>query len=42
MEVVTVGAEDAEVLQGLLQGSSNVVYDVTRRTLIFGTTAVGS
>jgi len=41
-EVVTVDAEDAEVLQGLLKRSQNVVYDVARRTLIFGTTPVGS
>jgi len=30
------------VLQGLLKRSQNVVYDVARRTLIFGTTPVGS
>jgi len=41
-EVVTVDAEDAEVLQGLLKRSQSVVYDVARRTLIFGTTPVGS
>ncbi len=29
-EVVTVDAEDAEVLQGLLKRSQNVVYDVAR------------
>ncbi len=31
-----------QVLQGLLKRSQNVVYDVARRTLIFGTTPVGS
>ena len=41
-EVVTVDAEDAEVLQGLLRRSASVFYDVKRRTLMFGTTPVGS
>ena len=41
-EVVTVDAEDAEVLQGLLRRSKSVFYDVKRRTLMFGTTPVGS
>jgi hypothetical protein len=41
-EVVTVDAEDAEVLQGLLKRSKSVFYDVGRRTLMFGTTPVGS
>lgn len=40
-EVVTVNADDAEVLRGLLRGAKNVTYDVARRTLIFGTTPVG-
>lgn len=40
-EVVTVDAEDAEVLQGLLRRQKSVFYDVARRTLIFGTTPVG-
>jgi hypothetical protein len=40
-EVVTVNAEDAEVLQGLLRNGNDVVYDVGRRVLAFGTTAVG-
>ncbi len=40
-EVLTVNAEDAEVLQGLLRNGSGVVYDVGRRVLAFGTTAVG-
>ena len=40
-EVVTVSAEDAEVLQGLLRTQQDVAYDVGRRVLMFGTTAVG-
>lgn len=40
-EVVTVSAEDAEVLQGLLRKQKDVVYDVGRRVLMFGTTPVG-
>ena len=40
-EVVTVHAEDAEVLQGLLRHAKTVFYDVKRRTLMFGTTPVG-
>jgi hypothetical protein len=40
-EVLTVDAEDAEVLQGLLKRNKTVVYDIRRRTLAFGTTAVG-
>ena len=41
-EVVTVDAEDAEVLQGLLKRARTVHYDVGRRVLLFGTTPVGS
>ena len=41
-EVLTVDAEDAEVLQGLLKRQEFVHYDVARRTLMFGTTPVGS
>ena len=41
-EVVTVDAEDAEVLQGLLRKSKTVFYDVKRRALMFGTTPVGA
>jgi len=41
-EVVTVDAEDAEVLQNLLRKSKAVYYDVARRTLLFGTTPVGA
>ena len=40
-EVVTVDAEDAEVLQGLLRKAKTVFYDVKRRTMMFGTTRVG-
>ena len=40
-EVVTVSAEDAEVLQGLLRTQKDVAYDVGRRVLMFGTTPVG-
>lgn len=40
-EIVTVCAEDAEVLQGLLAQSAAVYYDIPRRTLMFGTTAPG-
>ena len=40
-EVLTVSAEDAEVLRGLLAHGSDVSYDVGRRVLMFGTTAVG-
>ncbi len=40
-EVLTVSAEDAEVLRGLLGHGSDVAYDVQRRVLMFGTTPVG-
>ncbi len=40
-EVLTVNAEDAEVLQGLLGGSADATFDVERRVLMFGTTPVG-
>jgi hypothetical protein len=40
-EVLTVEAEDAEVLQHLLGRSSDVHYDIDRRTLMFGTARVG-
>ena len=40
-EVLTLDAEDAEVLQGLLKRSATVYYDVRRRTLMFGTTPAG-
>ena len=41
-EVLTVDAEDAEVLQSLLKRQEFVHYDIRRRTLMFGTTPVGS
>ena len=41
-EVLTVDAEDAEVLQSLLKRQAVVHYDIRRRTLMFGTTPVGS
>ncbi len=40
-EIMTVDAEDAEVLRGLLQKAKAVYYDIGRRTLMFGTTPVG-
>jgi hypothetical protein len=40
-EVLTVDAEDAEVLQGLLRHNDNVMFDVGRRVLMFGTAPVG-
>lgn len=40
-EVISVAAEDAEVLQNLLRCSSNVHYDIGRRVLMFGTRKVG-
>jgi len=40
-EVVTLEAEDAEVLQNLLNRQKVVHYDIERRTLMFGTTKVG-
>jgi hypothetical protein len=41
-EVLTVDAEDADVLQDLLKNTATVHYDVSRRTLMFGVTATGS
>jgi hypothetical protein len=41
-EVLTVGAEDADVLQDLLVNTPTVHYDVGRRTLMFGVTPTGS
>ena len=40
-EVLTVDAEDAEVLQSLLKRNKTVMYDIRRRMLAFGTTPVG-
>lgn len=41
-EVLTVSAEDAEVLQNLLSHGTDIAYDVQRRVLLFGTTPVGN
>ena len=41
-EVLTIDSDDAEVLRGLLKQSPTVFYDVGRRVMMFGTTAVGS
>ncbi len=41
-EVLTVDANDADVLQDLLENTATVHYDVTRRTLMFGVTPTGS
>jgi hypothetical protein len=40
-EVLTLTPDDADVLQDLLSDSESVTYDVGRRVLMFGTTAVG-
>jgi hypothetical protein len=41
-EVLTLDADDADNLQDMLSTASTVFYDVARRTLMFGTTKVGS
>ena len=41
-EVLTINAEDADNLQDMLSTAGVVHYDVQRRTLMFGTTPVGS
>ena len=41
-EVLTLDPDDADNLQDMLSTSSVVHYDVRRRTLMFGTTPVGS
>ncbi len=41
-EVLTLDEDDADVLQDMLLNQSNIHYDVRRRTLMFGTTPVGS
>jgi hypothetical protein len=41
-EIVTVTAEDADVLQDLLSGAEIVYYDIGRRTLMFGTAPAGA
>ena len=40
-EVLTLDADDVDVLQELLRHGDDVAYDVGRRVLMFGTTAVG-
>ncbi|MBT2548048.1 hypothetical protein [Arthrobacter sp. ISL-65] len=40
-EVLTLAADDADNLQDLLSTAETVFYDVSRRTLMFGTTPVG-
>ena len=40
-EVLTVEADNAEILQHLLARSGDVHYDIDRRTLMFGTARVG-
>lgn len=40
-EVLTIDADDAEVLRHLLERAETVTYDINRRTLMFGTTKVG-
>jgi hypothetical protein len=41
-EIMTVDADDADVLQDLLAGARTVYYDIGRRTLMFGTVPVGA
>jgi len=41
-EVLTLSDDDADNLQDMLSTAKTAFYDVQRRTLIFGTTAVGS
>ena len=41
-EVLTLEANDADNLQDLLSAADTVFYDIQRRTLMFGTTPVGS
>jgi hypothetical protein len=41
-EVLTLDPDDADNLQDLLSTAGVVHYDVARRTLMFGTTPVGS
>lgn len=41
-EVLTVNAEDADVLQDILTNTRNVFYDIDRRVLMFGVTKAGS
>ena len=41
-EIVTVTADDADVLQDMLSAAEVVYFDIGRRTLMFGTTAAGT
>ena len=41
-EVLTLDPDDADNLQDMLTTASTVFYDVARRTLMFGTTRVGT
>jgi hypothetical protein len=41
-EVLTLDADDVDVLQELLRHADDVTYDVGRRVLMFGTAPVGS
>ena len=41
-EVLTVDADDADVLKDLLEHNETVQYDVPRHTLMFGVTPAGS
>jgi hypothetical protein len=41
-EVLTLDADDADVLQDLLVAHETVNYDIRRRTLMFGVKAPGS
>jgi hypothetical protein len=40
-EVLTIDADDADNLQDLLSSAKTVFYDISRRALLFGTTATG-
>ena len=40
-EVLTLDADDADVLQELLRTSHDVAFDIGRRVLMFGTSPVG-
>ncbi len=41
-EIVTVTAEDADVLQDMLSSAEVVYFDIGRRTLMFGTAPAGT
>ncbi|MFY0408604.1 hypothetical protein [Solicola sp. PLA-1-18] len=41
-EVLTINAEDQDNLQDLLSTAGTVFFDTASRTLLFGTTSVGS